>query len=42
MKTTGRDIASIAFGVFIGLVVVLALYFFFFAGSTPTARPPAM
>ena len=42
MKRTGRDIASIVLAIFIGLAVVLAFYFFFFAGSMPTARPPVL
>jgi hypothetical protein len=40
MERPSRDIASIVIAVLVGLVVVLALYFFFFAGSMPTARPP--
>jgi hypothetical protein len=40
MNRSGRDIASIVLAIFVALMVVLALYFFLFAVSSPTARPP--
>ena len=39
MRRSGHDVMSIVLGVFIGLTLFLALYFFF-VGSMPTVRPP--
>jgi hypothetical protein len=40
MQNPGSDIASITLGIFIGLVVALAFYFYFLAEFEQTARPP--
>jgi hypothetical protein len=40
MQGCGSDIASIALGILVGLVVALAFYFYFVAEFEPTARPP--
>jgi hypothetical protein len=40
MKTSGRNAFEIVLGLLVGLVVCLALYFFFFTGFTPNGRPP--
>jgi hypothetical protein len=40
MKRPGRDIASIVLAILVGLVVILAFYFYFLEEFEPTARPP--
>jgi hypothetical protein len=40
MQSSSRNIAAIALGILIGLVVALAFYFYFVAEFEPTGRPP--
>ena len=40
MHGSGHDIASIALGILVGLLVALAFYFYFVVELEPTARPP--